>query len=53
MVTEAMLDDGRDHHPGDHNDFVKEGCPTSILPLIFISEQEIASVVFDIMYQIY
>lgn len=47
MVMRGMLDDDRDSHPGDRNKFVKEDCPTSMSPLIFLSEQEIASIVID------
>ena len=47
MVIKGLLGDGRDCHPGDCNKFVKEDCPTSMSPLIFLSEQEIASIGID------
>lgn len=49
VVMKGMLDDGRDCHPGDYNKFVKEDCPTGMSPLIFLSEQEIASIVIDLL----
>lgn len=38
------------YHPGNLNNFVKEGYPTNISPLTFLNEQGIDSSVFDSLY---
>ena len=47
MVMKGMHGYGRDCHPANRNKLVKEDCPTSMSPLIFLSEQEIASIAID------